>query len=312
MMTSPCDTRAQQPQLPVIGFLSSSSAPGPGLVVAFAEGLKESGFVDGRNVMIEYRAAEGDYDRLPVLARELVAHKVGVIVAISLPAVLAAKAATSTIPIVFSTSGDPVAFGLAKSLNRPEGNLTGLTLAFDPFGEKRLQLLHELVPNAISIGLLINPANPVTASHKDRIETAAQALGVKLSVLTANREDGLEAAFATAHQTGVGALLIGEDAFFVSRGPLLATFAARYAMPAMHHTRDFATAGGLVTYGASGGQMRRQVGIYAGRILKGAKPGDLPIQQPTKLELVINLKAAKVLGLTVPPALLARADEVIE
>ncbi len=249
--------------------------------------------------------------RLPKLASDLVATKVDVIAASGLPAALAAKAASSTLPIVFKLAVDPTAFGLAQSFDRPGGNLTGVTMLFDPLTSKKLQLLHELVSD-LSIGLLINPRNQNATSHKEHAETAAQSLGLRLTVLTAGSSDEIERAFALGRQKGIGALLVGDDPLFDVANQRLVGAASHYKVPTMYYVRDFVANGGLLSYGPSFDEMAVQVGLYVGRILKGAKPADLPIQQPTKFQLVINLKTAKTLGLEVPSTLIARADEVIE
>jgi putative ABC transport system substrate-binding protein len=311
--TWPLGASAQQAATPIIGYLSSKGETSEaGIVAAVRKGLEERGFVEGRSVAITYRWSEGDYNLLPRLAADLVANRVNVIAASGLPAALAAKAATSTIPIIFRLAVDPVAFGLAKSLDRPGGNITGVTMLFDPLTPKKFQLLHELAPNAMLIGLLVNPNNPNSASHKEHAETAAQTLGLRLTVLTAGSVDELEPALAAGRQKGIGALLVGDDPLFDFLNERLVRVVARYRIPTMYYVRDFVVAGGLMSYGPSFDEMAKQVGIYLGRILEGAKPTDLPIQQPTKIELVINLKSAKASGLTIPPTLLARADEVIE
>jgi putative ABC transport system substrate-binding protein len=302
--------RAQQKPLPVIGYLGVA-APGPydPRVAAFHQGLSETGYIEGQNVAIEYRWAEGHYDQLPALAADLVAHKVDVIVASGgpLPA-RAAKNATSTIPIIFATGGDPVDFGLVASLSRPGGNLTGVSLLANELMPKRIELLSELVPQAKLIAVLVNP-NPTTT---DALQEAARAKGVRLHILTASTESEIDAAFVTFVGLHTGALLVGADLFFFGRREQLLGLAARHALPAMYEWREFAVAGGLISYGSSRMAAYRQVGIYVGKILDGAKPADLPIQQPTRFELVINLNTAKQLGLTIPPTILARADEVIE
>jgi putative ABC transport system substrate-binding protein len=308
----PLAAGAQNPVIPVIGYLSSKGeAAEAGIVAGVRRGLAERGFVEGKNVAIKFHWSEGHYERLPQLAADLVANKVDVIAASGLPAVLAAKAATSTIPIVFRHAIDPVAFGLVQSFDRPGGNLTGVTMLFDPLTPKKLQLLHELIPN-VSIGLLVNPRNPNAASHKEHAETAVRALGLRLTVLTAGNAEEIEPAFAMGRQKGIAALLVGDDPLFDVQNQRLVGAAARYRIPTMFYVRDFVVAGGLISYGPSFDEMAMQVGAYIGRILKGAKPADLPVQQPTKIELVINLKTAKALGIAVPATLLTRADEVIE
>jgi len=309
----PLTARAQQKAMPVIGFLSSE-APGSfaTLVAAFRQGLGESGYVEGQNVAIEYRWAEGRYDRLTALAADLVARKVDVIATGSTAAILAAKNATLTIPIVFFGGGDPVRDGLVASLARPGGNLTGVSVMASELMPKRLDLLSALVPQAGAIGLLVNPNNAGTEPMIRDVQEAARAKGVQLAILKAASESDIDAAFASLVRLHVGALVVGADAFFVSRRDQLVMLASRDAVPAIYFTREFAASGGLVSYGTSPTGTWRQVGIYTGRILKGAKPADLPVHQPTKFELVINLKTAQALGLTIPQSLLARADEVIE
>jgi ABC-type uncharacterized transport system substrate-binding protein len=299
--------RAQQKAMPVVGYLNTAS-PGPfsSSLAAFHQGLSETGWVEGQNVAIEYRWAEGRYDRLPALAVELVGRKVDVIVTAG-PGAQAAKTATSTIPIVF-ISGDPVGSGLVASLARPGGNLTGVSILTVEMMAKRLELLSELVPQASMIALLVNPNNPTTEGVMRDVQDAARAKGVQLRVLKASTEG----VFATLVQLGAGALVVGPDPFFNSHREQLVTLASRHAVPAIYPWRELAAVGGLITYGPSLTAASRQMGIYAGRILKGAKPADLPVQQPTTFELVVNLNTAKTLGLTVPPSILARADEVIE
>jgi len=304
--------RAQQKAMPVIGHLSSES-PGPDapFVAAFHQGLIETGYVEGQNVAIEYRWAEGRYDRLPGLAADLVGRKVDVIQPGGTPSALAAKSATSTIPVVFIV-GDAVAAGLVPSLARPGGNLTGVSLLTFELMAKRLELLSELVPQASVIALLVNANSAMAERIMRDVQEAARAKGVQLHILKAGTEDEIDAAFATLVQLHAGALLVGTDPFFNSRREQLAALASRHAVPAIYEWREFAEAGGLISYGPSLPAANRQVGIYVGRILNGAKPADLPVQQPTTFELVVNLNTAKALGLTVPPLILARADEVIE
>jgi putative tryptophan/tyrosine transport system substrate-binding protein len=304
--------RAQEKTTPVVGYLHFSS-PGPfaPFVAAFRRGLSETGFVEGQNVAIEYRWAEDRYDRLPALAAELVGRKVDLIVAASPPSARAAKSATSTIPIVFS-SADPIGEGLVSSLARPGGNLTGVSILTAELMPKRLELLSELVPDAKVIALLVNPDNPNTEPMIRDVGEAARTKGVQLPVLKAAVEGEFAAAFASLVQLQAGGLLVGTDPFFNSRREQLVALAARHAVPAIYEWREFAAAGGLISYGTSLSAVYRQVGGYVGRILAGAKPADLPVQQPTHFELVVNLKTAQTLGLTVPPSILARADEVIE
>lgn len=306
--------RAQQQTMPVIGFLTGAS-PGsyaPNLA-AFRQGLSETGYVEGQNVAIEYRWAEGSYDRLPALAADLVARKVDVIVASGgITPAQAAKSATSTIPIVFSVGIDPVAGGLVASLARPGGNLTGFSVFVMKLMPKRLELLSELVPEAKVIAFLANPSNPGTEGDVRILQEAARAKGVQVVVVKAGNETEIDAAFAARVELHAGALIVDADAFFSSRREQLVALASRDAVPAIYGWREFAAAGGLISYGPSLTAANRQTGIYAGRILEGAKPADLPVQQPTTFELVINLKVAKALGLTIPQALLVQADEVIE
>ena len=311
----PLAVRAQQAAMPMIGFLNGAFAEGYTTErAAFLSGLDEAGYVDGRNVTIEYRWAEGQTDQLPTLANDLVQRQVAVIAATSTPAALAAKAATKTIPIVFETGADPVQLGLVASLNEPGSNITGITQNNLEVSPKRLELLHEIMPAARVMALLVNPRNPTVAeATTNQMQAAAHMLGLDLQVLNASNDDEVEAAFAKAAQTHVSALVIGAgDPFFTSQARPLAALAARYAMPAVGPGRDFAAAGGLVAYGADINDAYRLAGSYTGRILKGEKPANLPVQQATKVELIINLKAAKALGLTVPLPLLGRADEVIE
>ena len=311
----PLAARAQQPAMPVIGFLSSAS---PNLysdrLRTFREGLKEAGYVEGRNVEIDYRWAEAHNDRLPVLAAELVHRQVAVIVAAGgTPSALAAKVATTAIPIVFGVAVDPVEVGLVESLNRPGGNLTGVTNLNAEVGPKRLELLHELLPTATIVAVLVDPTSPTLAEAFSRdLHAAAHPLGVQLHVLHATSERDFDAVFATVAQVRASALIIGPGTLFVARSEQLAVLAARHAVPTVFQYRPFAAAGGLLSYGSNETEFYRLVGSYAGRILKGEKPADLPIQQSTKVELIINLKTARALSLTIPLPLLGRADEVVE
>jgi putative tryptophan/tyrosine transport system substrate-binding protein len=308
--TWPLAARAQQKAMPVIGFLSTSSPDtNPPLLAAFRHGLSETGYVEGQNLAIEYRWAEGHYDRLPALAADLVGRKVDLIMAGSPPSALAAKSATSTIPIVFRGGADPVGDGLVASLGRPGGNLTGVILLASEVTAKRLELLSELVPGAGMIALLVNP-NSMNAVRD--VQEAARTKGLQLHVLKASSESEIDTAFASLVQLHAGALVVGADPFLSSRREQLVGLASRHAVPAIYAWREFAEAGGLISYGSSITTAYRLVGIYAGKILKGAKPADLPVQQPTKFELVINLKTAKALELAVPQSLLGRADDVIE
>ena len=310
----PFAAHAQQKAMPVIGYLGTGSpSPGAANVAAFRDGLSETGYVEEKNVAIEYRWAENHYDRLPVLATDLVDRKVDVIVTSGgNPSALAAKSATATIPIVFASVGDPVRMGLIASLARPGGNVTGFSALDVELIPKQLELLSELVPQATVIAFLVNPNNPGTERFIGGVQEAARTKGVQLPILKAGTESEIDAAFASLVELQAGALLIGPEAFFTSRLDQLAALASRHAVPAIYGFREFAASGGLISYGASLTANFRQAGIYAGRILKGEKPADLPVQRPTKFELVINLKTAKALGLTVPQSILARADEVIE
>jgi putative ABC transport system substrate-binding protein len=309
----PSPVSAQQEATPVIGFLGhttlSLAAP---VMAAFHEGLKETGYVEGQNLTIEYRWAEGHFDRLPAFAADLVDRKVDMIVAPGDPAALAAKNATSTIPIVFNAGDDPVGAGLVASLARPGGNLTGVSFLTAELHPKRFELLSELVPQAKVIALLVNPRVPAPERVIRDVQEAARAKGVQLHILKASTESEIDAAFATLVQRQAGALLVATDPFFQLRREQIVALAARHAVPAIYEFRDFATAGGLISYGTSLTAVLRQIGIYAGRILKGAKPADLPVLQPTAFELVINMKTAKALGIEIPPRLRLSADEVIE
>ena len=311
---SPLTTHAQQPTIPLIGFLNVASADGyQPMVAAFRRGLQETGYVEGQNVAIEYRWAEGRTDRLPGLVAELVNHRVAAIAATSTPAALAAKAETTAIPIVFESGGDPLRLGLVASLSHPGGNVTGVTQLNAVVSPKRLELLHELLPTAQVMAILVNPANPTLAEiETNGALSSAPNLGVALHVLHASSERDIEEAFAKLGQLGAKGLVIGADAFFTSRTKLLAALAARYKVPAAYENRDFAAAGGLLSYGGMITDSYRLTGVYVGRILKGEKPAELPVQQGTKIELFINLKTAKALGIAVPLTLSGRADDVIE
>ena len=308
----PLAVRAQQPAMPMVAFLNSGSPDGYApMVAAFRPGLKETGYVESQNVAVEYRWAEGQYDRVPLMALELVGRQVAVIVG-NTPGVLAIKRAITTIPIVFTTGSDPVQTGLVASLARPGGNVTGVTQLHVEVAPKRLELAHELVPTATLIGVLVNPANPLTEALLRDLQVAARILGVQLHVLHASTEPDLDTVFATLVGQRVAALVISTDSFFVSRAEQLGALALRYAVPAILQDRAFVAAGGLMSYGSSTPDSYRLAGVYTGRILKGEKPGDLPVMQPTNFELIINLKTAKALGLAIPLTLLGRADEVIE
>jgi putative ABC transport system substrate-binding protein len=299
--------------MPVIGFLGPGSAKSDAYrVAAFRQGLTEAGLVEGRNFTIEYSWAEGHYDRLPALASDLVHRQVAIIMASSFPAVLAAKAATTTIPIVFETAVNPVKFGLVESLNRPGGNITGATQTSEEMAPKRLELLHELLPAARVLALLVNPASPIAEPQTRLAQSAARTLGLDLHVLNASTEGDFETVFAKVIELKAGGLVISGDAFFSSHSKQLAALSVQHAVPAIYQWREFAAAGGLVSYGANITDTHRLAGIYAGRILKGDKPGDLPVQQATKVEMYINLKTAKALGITIPLPLSGLADEVIE
>jgi putative tryptophan/tyrosine transport system substrate-binding protein len=309
----PLVARAQQTAMPVVGFLSSRSPDDSAhLVATFREGLGETGFVEGRNVAIEYRWAEGNYDRLPALAADLVARQVAVIAATAIAPTLAAKSATAKIPIVFQTGADPVQFGLVNSLSRPEGNVTGVAIMTNTLAPKQLEVLHEVVPTATLVAWLVNPKNPIAETDTQNVKSAAGTLGQQIIVLDASNDSELDAAFSALAQQHAGSVLVQSDPFLNSRPDKIAALAARYAVPVLHQWREFPAAGGLMSYGTSLTDAFRQLGIYAGKILNGAKPADLPVQQSVRVQLVVNLKTAKALGLTLPLSLLGRADEVIE
>jgi putative ABC transport system substrate-binding protein len=308
----PLTAHAQQPALPVVGFLNSASANAfPDRMRAFHRGLRETGYVEGQNVTMEYRFADGQNDRVPALAAELVRRQVGVIVA-NYPPVLAAKAATNTIPIVFTSAADPVKAGLVASFNRPGGNITGVHLIGSELERKRLELLHELVPGAVLIGVLVNPKNPDANVQLRELHEAAVVIKTTIHIVRASTEAEIDSAFANVAQQGVGALIVGGDPFFSSHSVQLLALAARYKLPTIYNQREYADKGGLISYGTDFADGWRLAGTYVGKILKGAKPADLPVVQPTKFELVINLKTAKALGLTVPQTLQVAADAVIE
>jgi putative ABC transport system substrate-binding protein len=310
----PLVARAQQPAMPVVGFLGTASAgPFAHLLAGFRRGLQETGFVEGRNVAIEYRWAEGQYDRVPALAADLVRRQVAVIVTVGgETSAAAAKAATAAIPIVFNTGTDPVRLGLVASLARPGGNATGVNIFTTELAEKRLGLLRDLVPGVTTVAVLLNPNFATAVANVRESEGAARAIGKEVVIFNASSDAEIETAFANIVQAQSGALLVGADPFFNSRRGLIVALAARHAIPAIYEWREFAEAGGLISYGTSLVEAYRQQGIYAGRILKGEKPADLPVVQLSKFELVINLNTAKALGLAIPPTVLAFADEVIE
>jgi putative ABC transport system substrate-binding protein len=310
----PIPTHAQQPAKPVVGFINASSPEGYAQqLAAFLKGLGETGYVDGGNVVIEYSWAKGRVDQLPAMAAALVRRQVDVIAATSTPAALAAKAATATIPIVFETGGDPIQLGLVVQMNRPGGNITGVTQLNAETASKRLELLHELVPTATILALLVNPASPTLANPAIRdLQAAAQKLGLRLQILNASTERDFDAVFASVLQSHAGGLVVGPDPYLNSQANKIGALAASFAVPTIHERFDFVAAGGLMSYGGDIAESYRLAGIYAGRVLKGERPADLPVQQATKVELHINLKAAKALGITFPLSLLGRADEIIE
>jgi putative ABC transport system substrate-binding protein len=308
----PFAARAQQPTMPVVGFLRSATlADVPHWVAAFRQGLKEAGFVEGQNVAIEFRSADNQLDRLPALVADLIRQPVAVIVG-NTDAALAAKAATTTVPIVFASGSDPVRDGLVASLNRPGGNVTGLVYFAAVLGAKRLELLRQLVPRATTIAVLVNPNTPLTEAERKDVQAAAQAIGQQLIIIDISSDRDIETAFAAFVQRGAGALLVGTGGFLNSNRERIAAVANRHALPASYSQREGVVAGGLMSYGPSISDAYRQAGIYSGRILNGEKPADLPVIRSTKFELVLNLKTAKALGLTIPPSLLVAADEVIE
>jgi ABC-type uncharacterized transport system substrate-binding protein len=309
----PLAAHAQQPAMPVIGFMNVGTPEGSAVqVAAFRQGLNATGFIEKQNVTIEYRWAEGQQDRLQALAANLTQRPVTVIAATTTPAALAAKAATATIPIVFETAGDPIKLGLVPSLNRPGGNITGITQLSSELVSKRLGLLHDLIPTATVIGLLANPTDPRAESQLSDMRDAAHTLGLQIHVLNASTEGEINTAFANLERLRVGALIVGTGELFRRRPDHLAALAARQGVPAIYQYREFVAAGGLISYGASITNAYRLAGNYTGQILKGVKPADLPVLQPTKFELIINLKTAKALGLDVPPKVLALIDDVVE
>jgi putative ABC transport system substrate-binding protein len=311
-VSAPFAARAQQPAMPVIGYFHFATPEYTPMAASFLQGLKEAGFIEGKNVAIEYRWAEGQYDRLPAMAAELVDRKVDLIAAFGPPLARAAKDATSTIPIVFEVGNDAVAAGLVASLAHPGGNATGLSILFTQLTPKRLELLCELVPQAKTIALLVNPNSPTAEPSIQGAQEAAHAKGVQLSVLKASTESQIDAAFASFANVPADGLIIAADPFFDTRRAQLIGPAARSKIPTIYFSRESVAAGGLISYGSSLGDVYRQMGLYAARILKGEKPADLPVEQPTKFEMAINLKTANALGLTVPPKLIFTADEVIE
>jgi putative tryptophan/tyrosine transport system substrate-binding protein len=312
--TWPLAARAQKTTTPLIGWLASGTSNGyAAFAAAFRQGLSETGYVEGQNVAIEYRWAEGQYEQLPALAADLVRRQVAVIAAAGTSSAIAAKAATATIPVVFSTAFNPVEVGLVASLHHPGGNVTGVSNFAAVLVAKQFELLHELIPNSSVFGVLLNPTDPDISPYVTRdVQTAARTLKREIHILNASTEGQIDAAYSTFAQLRAGAVIIGADTFFVSRRDQLIALAARHAIPTVYFLREFVTAGGLMSYGSNQADFYRLFGVYVGRILKGEKPSDLPVQQPTKVELFINLKTAKALGLTFPITLLGRADEVIE
>ncbi len=309
---APCIARAQQPAVPVVGFLRSAPlADAAHLVTAFRQGLKETGYVEGQNVAVEYRSAENQHDRLPALVAELIRRPVAVIVG-NIPPAVAAKATTTTVPIVFATGSDPVQDGLVASLNRPGGNITGVTFFSAQLGAKRLDLLRQLVPSATTIAVLVGPENSSTMAERSDVQAAAQAVGQQLVIVDVGSDRDFERAFATFVQRGARALLVSGSAFMFSNRERFVALAVRHGLPASYEQREYVTSGGLMSYGTSITDAYRLVGVYVGRILKGEKPADMAVQRPTKFELVLNLKTAKALGLTITPLMLGQADEVIE
>jgi putative ABC transport system substrate-binding protein len=313
MAAWPLATHAQQPRASVIGFLGSSArSDWAHLVTAFHRGLNEAGFAEGQNVLIEYRWADGQYERLPAFAAELAARPVALIAAASLPAALAAKAATTQVPVVFASGGDPVADGLVTSMNRPGANVTGVTNFFGELGAKRLELLREIAPTRSLVAVLVNTRNPNAKARLNDVESGARSMGQQIRIFDAQTTEQIDAAFAALVRDGAGSVLLVDDPFFVGRREQVIRLASLHALPAVYYIREFAAAGGLASYGISFAESYRQFGGHVARVLKGEKPADLPVLQPTKFELVINLRTAKTLGLTIAPTLIARADEVIE
>jgi putative tryptophan/tyrosine transport system substrate-binding protein len=309
----PLSVRAQQPAMPVIGFLSPGSPESDvARLTGVRQGLKESGYVEGQSVAIEYRFARGQNDRLPALAADLVDRRMAGMVTAGTPATLAAKAATATIPIVFNIGVDPVQFGLAASLSRPGGNLTGVVILSAELAAKKLEVLHELLPDAAVVAMLVNPANPIVEPESRATQDAAHSLGVELHILRASTAEEIDAAFASLVKLRARALVVGDDSYFINQRAQIMALAARHAVPALSGWREFPVAGGLMSYGSDLADAYHQVGLYAGKILKGIRPADLPVQQVVKIELVVNLKTAKTLGITFPLPLIGRADEVIE